>query len=172
MLLNARICRIAASGFAPMARWLVTILACVPMGLSAAQSLTLAENFAADAVRLKQDAKPMLVLFSQRGCTWCEEARRYLVPMSTAAESRDKALFRQIDIDSDAPLVDFDGSGSTHRAFARNRNIRLTPTVVLFAPDGSALGEAIVGMRLPDFYGQYLINAIEAGRAKLNKLPN
>lgn len=151
-----------------MARLLVTILACVPMSLSAAQTLPLAEDLFADAIAMKSDARPMLVLYSQAGCSWCEHARRYLAPMATATETRDRALYRQVDIDSDVPLVDFGGTRTTHKAFARARKVSLTPTVVVYGPDGKELSEAIVGMRLPDFYGQYVSNAIEAAAEKLN----
>ncbi|AWI77136.1 hypothetical protein CEW83_19430 [Parazoarcus communis] len=138
------------------------------MTLSAAQGLPAAENLAQDARRMRAEALPMVVLYSQAGCTWCEEARRYLVPMSSAAETRDHALYRQVDIDSDAALVDFEGTRTTHREFARVRKVRLTPTVVVYGPDGARIGEAIVGMRLPDFYGQYLSNAVDAARTTLN----
>ncbi|MDD2875458.1 MAG: hypothetical protein PHG21_17700 [Azoarcus sp.] len=167
MLLKTRLCGNATSGFAPIARSLLAILACVPMTLSAAQGLPAAENLAQDASRMRAGALPMVVLYSQAGCTWCEEARRYLVPMSTAAETRNHALYRQVDIDSDAGLIDFGGARTTHRAFARDRKVRLTPTVEVYGPDGARIGDAIVGMRLPDFYGQYLSNAVEAARSTL-----
>jgi len=150
-----------------MARKLATILACVPMALSAATALPRAEDMALDASVMRAQAKPMVVLYSQAECSWCEEARHYLVPMSTAPASRDHALFRQVNIDSEVTLTDFGGVRTTHRAFARARKVRLTPTVVLYDADGKQLGEAIVGMRLPDFYGQYIINAIEAARSTL-----
>lgn len=150
-----------------MARKLATILACVPVALSAATALPAAGDLAADARLMRSSAQPLVVLYSQTGCTWCEEARRYLVPLSTADESHGRALFRQIDIDSDTALTDFAGVRTTHRAFARTRKIRLTPTVALYDADGRELGQAIVGLRLPDFYGQYIINAIDAARSTL-----
>lgn len=152
-----------------MARRLAAILAWTPLALSAAATLPPATDLAADAKAMRANGQPMLVLYSQAGCSWCEEARRYLVPMAQAPETGTKAVFRQIDIDSDAPLSDFHGRRSTHRAFAASHKVRLAPTVVLYGPDGAALDEAIVGMRLPDFYAQYVINAIEAARSSLKK---
>ena len=87
--------------------------------------------------------------------------------MSVAEDTRHPAIYRQIDIDSDAKLIDFGGARITHRAFARDRKVRLTPTVVVYGPDGVEMGEPIVGMRLPDFYGQYLSNAVERASIKL-----
>lgn len=123
-----------------------------------------ANDLAADVRAMRTYGQPLLILYSQAGCTWCEEARRYIVPMAADAKTGDKALYRQVNIDSNAKLIDFTGQGSSHRAFAQARKVSLTPTVVLYGPDGQAIGEPIVGMRLPDFYGQYLINAIESAR--------
>lgn len=148
-----------------MARKLATILACVPMALSAATPLPPADDLAADAGPLRAAAQPMVILYSQAGCSWCEEARRYLAPLS----SNGRAVVRQVDIDSDALLTDFGGARMSHRTFARVHKVQLTPTVALYDANGKELGEAIVGMRLPDFYGQYLINAIEAARGTLKE---
>ena len=137
------------------------------MYLSAAQGLPAAKDLAADAASMKATSRPMVVLYSQAGCTWCEEARRYLVPMSVDKDTVHPAIYRQIDIDSDAKVIDFGGAGTTHRAFARQRKVRLTPTVVVYGPDGVEMGEPIIGMRLPDFYGQYLSNAVERASIKL-----
>lgn len=145
---------------------------CVSSAFGASSALTGATDLAADLRDMRASGQPLLVLYSQAGCTWCEEARRYIVPMSSAPETRDSAVFRQVDIDSDARLTDFAGMVSSHRSFAQAGKVRLTPTVIIYGPDGKAIGEPIVGMRLPDFYGQYLLNAIESARIEIeNRQP-
>ena len=157
--------RTAASGFAPMVRKMAAILACVPIALSAAPSaLPLATDIAAETAKMRDARMPMLVLYSQASCTYCDTARTYLVPMSGPEAQGGRALFRQIDIDSDAALVDFPGTLSTHRAVARSHKARVTPTVRIFDADGRAVGEDIVGLRLEDFYATYIENAIDEGR--------
>jgi len=117
---------------------------------------------------MRQDNMPMLVLFSQSGCSYCEKARvHYLTPMSTRPPWRDRAMYRQIDLDSDAALIGFDGMSQTHRSFAKAAGVFVTPTVMVFGPDGTSLADPIVGVTLPDFYGQYLEQAIEVAREKL-----
>lgn len=167
MRLNAVFCGIAASGLAPMARKMAVILACVPMTLSAATTLPKAGDLATDATDMRKHGKPMVILYSRADCSWCDQARRYLVPMSTARESRDLAIFRQVDIDTQTAMTDFAGRRSNHGAFARTQKASLTPTVVLYDADGRELGDPIIGMRLPDFYGQYLNNAIMDARKRL-----
>lgn len=126
-----------------------------------------ANDLASDVGDAQANARPVLVLYSQAGCTWCEESRRYIVPLATGSETRDKAIYRQVNIDADTALTDFGGRNSSHRAFAQARKVSLTPTVVLYGPDGQMIGEPIVGMRLPDFYGQYLLSAIESAQQAL-----
>ena len=164
--------RTAASGFAPMVRKVAAILACVPVALSAApplqpkltDTLPQAINLERDAATMRAQRMPMLVLYSQDGCHFCVTARSYLVPMAAAEVRGRHALFRQIDIDSDATLVDFSGAQSTHRAVAKAQKANFTPTVRLFDADGRAIGEDIVGLRLEDFYGLYVDNAIAQAR--------
>ncbi len=169
-MLATAYCRKAASGLARTARRLAGILACVPLALCAAQpALPLATDLAADAQRMRAQRLPMVVLYSQADCSYCEQARIYLVPMSGSTPA--SALFRQVDLDSDAALVDFAGRRTSHREVARSQRVGFTPTVVVYDAAGRELGERIVGMRLPDFYGQYIDNAIEAARTTLGAAP-
>lgn len=150
---------------------MIVAIACAVEAFAASPALTNANDLAEDVRVMRTNGKPLLILYSQAGCTWCEEARRYIVPMATDTTTGEKALYRQVNIDSDAKLIDLSGQGSSHRAFAQARKISLTPTVVLYGPDGQAIGEPIVGMRLPDFYGQYLMNAIESARLAIEGKP-
>ncbi len=118
-----------------------------------------------EASQIAASGRPLVVLFSQRNCSWCDHARMHLIPMSLQTDAA--ALFRQIDLDSDAPLIDFAGRATTQRRFAREQNARFTPTLTLYGPDGQILGEPILGMRLPDFYSHYVEQAILQARSTL-----
>lgn len=168
MLNTAAFRRTAASGFAPMVRGVAWILACVPIALAAApDALPKADDLARDAALMRADNMPMVVLYSQANCSYCEQARRYLGPMAHDPAMSQRALFRQIDIDSDATLTDFGGRPGTHRSLSRAQKAQFTPTVVVLDADGRTLGEPIIGMRLADFYGQYIENAIDDARRAL-----
>ncbi|MHB1374851.1 MAG: thioredoxin fold domain-containing protein [Thauera sp.] len=148
------------------------ILACVPIALSAAQpGLPAAVDLAQDAEAMRAARMPMVVLYSQASCSYCDEARTYLVPMARVPANAQRVLFRQIDIDSDAPLTDFAGQPSTHRRLAQTLGAKFTPTVAVLDAEGKALGEPILGMRLADFYGQYVENAIDEARTALAARP-
>ncbi len=131
------------------------------------QQLELAADLLADAQSMKAHAQPMVILFSQRNCNWCDRARTQLAPLVAEFEPGQGALFRQVDIDRDAALTDFAGNTTTHRRFAREHGARFTPTLMVFGPDGQTLGEPILGMRLPDFYNHYVMLAIEHARARI-----
>ena len=152
------------------------ILACA-FALSAALAAPTAPPRAAlpSAVDLKVDAGhqrgnglPIVLFFNREGCPYCERAlREYLGPMQNDPAYRAKAMFRQIEIDRRIPLVDFDGSRSTHRQFAMGHKITLTPTIHFVDSLGNDLVPPIVGLPTLDFFQSYLDTAIDDARRKL-----
>lgn len=130
--------------------------------------LPTAVDLAADAIVAQRKRVPLLLLFARTDCPYCERAlREYLVPMSTDPAWRDRALFRQVEIDRALPLVGFDGASTTHRDFAARRSIHLTPTVAVVDGKGTDLAEPIIGLTTLDFYGAYLENAINSGSGRI-----
>jgi len=152
--------------------WILTCLPIWAFGEAAvAQSsaaspaaLTVAQDLAADANILRQSRIPMVILYSQADCAWCERARReFLVPMANEPGAAQRVMLRQVDLDRDTPLKDFAGRATTHRAFARAHKARFTPTLMFYGPDGGQLAEPIIGFRLADFYGTYIERSIDEG---------
>ncbi len=133
-----------------------------------AQNLPLARDLAADAREVRSERVPVLLFFDRFDCPYCERAlREFLVPMAGGEDWRDKAIYRQVEIDQALPLVDFAGGSTTHRAFARRHKIDLTPTIYLVDAAGTPLGKPLVGLTTPDFYGAYLEDAIHAATSRL-----
>ena len=129
-----------------------------PAGTAAA--LPAAADFAADAALERQRRLPILVLYTQDDCSWCEKLRReYLAPMQLDPAA--PVLIRQIDIDRDTPLIDWDGKSTTHRDFALRNRVRLTPIVAFLGPSGEVLAEPIVGVPTSDFYTGILERRID-----------
>lgn len=150
-------------------RTVLLILSWLPMALGAAPpSIAPARNLAADASGMRARSTVMLILFSQAGCRWCERARtEILIPLQNDPASRGRVVLREIALDEDAPLTDFAGRQTTHRRFAAAEGARVTPTLIVYGPDGARLAEPIVGFRLADFYAEYVNRAIEEGQARL-----
>jgi hypothetical protein len=160
---------------------LLRILACALAGAgragapAAAQAdpphrfnLPLAQDLAADAAASARNKVPIFLFLDRYDCPYCERAlAQYVVPMSKEPPWRDRAIFRQVEIDQPLPLVDFDGGATTHRAFAERYRVSLTPTVVVVDRAGRIVGGPVVGLLTADFYASYLESAIDAGIGKV-----
>ena len=128
----------------------------------AATDLPAAQDLRTDADRAARAGAPLIVIYSRKDCKYCETVKRdYLKPLAANPRYRAKVVIRQIDQDSDAPLVDFRGEATTHARFATSEKIKLVPVVAFYGPQGKRLAEPIVGARLPDFYPSYLEESIE-----------
>lgn len=128
----------------------------------AANDLPPAADLRAEAAQAALQGGPLVILYSRRDCKYCETVKRdYLKPLASHPRYRDSLLIRQINQDSEQPLVDFRGERTTHARFASSQKIKLVPVVAFFGPDGRRLAKPIVGARLPDFYPSYLETAIE-----------
>lgn len=138
-------------------------------GLAAhAVNLPAASDLQRDAAASARDRVPILVFFDRGDCPYCERAlREYLVPMSRDEKWRERAIYRQIEVDREFPLTDFDGTPTTHRAFAARYRAALTPTVMIVDGRGQRIGDALIGLMTPDFYAAYLENAVTAGIKQL-----
>lgn len=151
-------------------RWILACLATLFLAAPACAQMVAARDLAADARLASQRKVALLVLFSEPGCSWCERVRQeYLLPMQRNPEYSAKVLMREIEIEGEAALVDFDGSRTTHAEFARRRGVNLMPTVVLMNTRGQTLAEPLVGFRGADYYGYFLDERIDAALARLRK---
>jgi thioredoxin-related protein len=149
--------------FAWILAWLASASAAAEVATRPLPPVPPALDLAADGRAAADGDQPVVVLFSRRSCGWCDKARReHLNAM--AADPATGARFRQIDIDADTRLVDFSGQPTSHRAFGQQHHIKLTPTLMFFGGDGRPLAGAIVGYRLPEFYGTLIETAIDDSR--------
>ena len=61
----------------------------------------LERDLAADARLASKQKIPLLVLFSEAGCPWCERARQeFLLPMQRNPEYKAKVIMREVEIGS------------------------------------------------------------------------
>ena len=136
-------------------------------GIPRTAQLEAARDLSNDGRISTRERKPILLFFDRLECPYCEQAlREYVVPLSRESW-RDRALFRQVDIDRSLPLVDFDGTPSTHDRVAARYRVRLSPTVIVVGGNGSPLAKPLVGLMTVDFYGAYLEQALEDARRKV-----
>jgi len=128
---------------------------------AAETTLTKASDLVADAALARKAGIPIVILYSLPGCPYCETIRAsHLAPL--AAETPQRAIVRQIDLGAATSLTGFDGALTSHGEFVRRQSIKFAPVVQFFNSDGKRLGEPLVGSMLPDFYGAYLADALNA----------
>lgn len=133
-------------------------------------ALPAATDLAADANESRSRRVPILLFFDRDDCPYCDRAlREHLVPMRAEPPWRDDALFRQVEVNRDHPVVGFDGRPTTHRALAHRYGATLTPTVIVVDGRGEPLADAVVGLLTADFYGAYLDDALKQGLARLRR---
>jgi thioredoxin-related protein len=147
------------------------ILAWFFLGVTAAhggEGVPLARDLRADGMVAKEKKIPLLVMFGTPACPYCKLVLNdFLVPMSRNADYQGKVMMRQVEINSDRPLLDFSGKGTSHRRFAKAYQIKLAPTVVMFDAEGRVVGEPMVGVSTPDYYGAFLDRAIDEAVEKV-----
>lgn len=125
-------------------------------------------SLAEAARRAARRGQPLVLLVSLPGCPYCEGVRRsHLLPLQR--ELGDGVF--QIDLGGERTLVDFDGTTRSHAAVAHAWKAKLAPTVLFFDARGREIAERMIGAGLPDFYGAYLDQRLQAARAELGAQP-
>jgi thioredoxin-related protein len=109
--------------------------------------------------------EPLVLMTTLAGCPYCDLVRNhYLLPMRRAGQVQ--AV--QLDIrDRRSNLQDFAGNTTTPAEQVAVWKARFAPTVLFFGPMGQELAERLVGVAVPDFYGEYLDARLTEARAKL-----
>ena len=134
---------------------------------TAAPALPTPSSLRGAALAAAARGEPLVVMTTLKGCVYCELVRNnYLAPMRRDGE----LVAVQIDVlDRQSSLQGFSGETTTPAEQARAWNARFTPTVMFFGPDGKELAERLVGVAVPDFYGEYLQARLLEARGKLKK---
>ena len=109
--------------------------------------------------------EPLVVMTTLAGCPYCDLVRNHhLLPMLRQGQLH--AV--QLDVrDRTSNLQGFDGSMTTPAEQAKTWKARFAPTVLFLGAKGEELAERLVGVAVPDFYGEYLDARLQQARARL-----
>jgi thioredoxin-related protein len=109
--------------------------------------------------------EPLVVMTTLPGCPYCDLVRNhYLLPM----RRQGKVQAVQLDIrDRTSRLQGFQGNSTTPAEQVSDWKARFAPTVLFLGSEGQELAERLVGVAVPDFYGEYLEARLEQARARL-----
>jgi hypothetical protein len=127
-------------------------------------ALTRASDLHADAQQAVAKGIPIVLFSNLTGCHYCRGAlRNVLLPMQRDAGWARTAIYRQINVDKETSMRDFEGKLTTHDVFARKMKLEFTPTVLVVDATGKLLAEPIVGVAAWDYYGYNVEEAIRKG---------
>ncbi len=103
--------------------------------------------------------RPLVVMASLDGCPFCKLVRdSFLAPLR--ADTGQPVV--QLDMGRQDRVTGFDGRAATHDALLRGWKVRVAPTVLFFGRGGTEVAERLVGASIPDFYGSYLQQRLDA----------
>ncbi len=116
------------------------------------------QSLAAELARALAARKTLVVMVSLEGCPYCKIVREsYLAPLRAEGQP-----IVQVEIARALPVLDFQGRATTHEQLAKQWQARVAPTVLFFGREGRMAAPALAGMAIPDFYGAYLQERIDA----------
>lgn len=115
----------------------------------------------------KAQPAAVVILFSVPDCAYCEQLRRHTlrhVPADPAYKGR--VAVYEIDFTDDRKkLAWFDGKQHTGKSVAAKLDVKFSPTVIVFSRKGMPAGKPLLGAGLPEFYGAYLDELVQAAWA-------
>ena len=132
-----------------------------PLAWAAERQLPMARNLAEQLAAALARSSPLLVMVSLPGCPFCKVVREsHLAPM----QAEQGLPVVQVDMQSRQLLRDFGGASISHERQIEAWGIRIAPTVLFVGRSGVEVAQRLVGGMLPDFYGAYLEQRLEAAR--------
>jgi len=124
-------------------------------------NIQISTNLYQDAQLARKKGVPLVVMFSQQGCIYCTIVREdFLKPMLISGEYKNKALIREMKIDSFEEVRNFDGKMIPVDELATFYRAYLTPTVIVFDSTGKP-HHRILGLVNEHYYSSDLDAGIE-----------
>ena len=132
-----------------------------------------------ETVNLYQDGQlaaqrkvPLLIIFSQIDCAFCERLKEEVInPMLISGDYTDKVLIREFMIDHDEEITGFNGKSVEAISVFYDYDLYVTPSVLLLDSQGNELAERQIGINTVDYYSYYLDAAIDKARKIIRARP-
>ena len=153
--------------FRKQCHWLLFVL----LGLAA--GYTVAE----DAFPILKDSRSLqsdrvLVLVAEiEDCSFCEQVKNdFLLPLTLDPKWEPLFQVMRIDLNSPQMLMGFSAQKISQQDLAMALSADFSPTLIFLNPrSGKRIGEDIVGLVTPDFYGFYLQQQIKQSYEHLTR---
>ena len=127
-----------------------------------------AANLVADAQTAASKGIPILLVVSRDDCGFCRQLKReILIPMRRSGDYEEKLIMRELNVDWQAGVTDFEGVRRSALSLAELFDATLTPTVLLLGPGGREMAERLIGINTVEMYGYYLDQAIDTAIVRI-----
>lgn len=124
-----------------------------------------AEDFAMLALQSNQQNLPILIMYAAETCEYCERLEEEILgPMYLSGEFNNRVIIRKVMIDGIENIRDFNGNLVDAENFAYKRGVEVTPTLQFVDASGKQLAPEMIGYNTPEFYANYIENAIDKSR--------
>ena len=115
----------------------------------------------------------VLILVAEiENCSFCKRVKNnFLLPLTQDKKWEPMFQVRRIDLNSLALVTDFSADTTTQKNLALALSADFSPTVLFLDPrSGERIGQDIIGLVTPDFYGFYLQQEIAQSYEQLTGL--
>lgn len=138
--------------------------------VSANNKLEDVTDFQALAKEMKEKNIGLLLEFNAAYCHFCLQLEEDILnPMLISGDYDDRILIKKLALDSNAPIIGFNGEKTSGAKFARELNVELTPTLVFLDYKGNEIAERMLGINTPEMYGAYVDASIEEAEKLLGE---
>ena len=108
-------------------------------------------------------------MYAAETCEYCERLEEEILgPMYQSGEFNNRAIIRKVMIDGIENIRDFNGNMVDAENFAYKRGVEVTPTLQFVDASGKELAPEMIGYNTPEFYANYIENAIDKSRQVIN----
>jgi len=122
------------------------------------------DDFAALGKLASETSSIILLEMTATHCEYCRLLEEeVLKPMLRSGDYDNKVLIRQLKIDSNLNIRDFDGSTTTPAELSSHYRIAVTPTLLILNEHGHELTRRIIGVQSLDFYAGIVDAALNRG---------
>ncbi len=126
------------------------------------------DNLQALGQRARREGKIILMEVEASDCPFCRRLEEEILkPMLRSGDYEDNTLIVQLEIDSYADLIDWNGRKTTPAEFSQRYGVFVTPTLLFLDAQGREVSKRILGINSVDFFGAYVDEALAEGRKRI-----
>lgn len=144
-------------------RYLLLLAALILAGESLAfgKGVVRTDDLRHTAGEARQRHLPILLMVSRGHCGFCERMKREILePMLLSGDYDSRVLMRELRIDPEEWITDFQGRRLPAGEFAARYRTEITPTLLFLDPDGHEVAARIVGINTAELLPFYIESAI------------